>query len=63
MNFFDFSTQDERIRTKDSDMIILNLPDKCDIEDLPTQLILHTKYAKKIFINGEEIKVSRKRGL
>ena len=40
---------------KCSDFIILNLPDKCDIEDLATQVILHTKFVKNLFIDGKQI--------
>lgn len=36
-----------------ADMIVVNLPQPCDITDLPVQLILHTHQTSMIFINGE----------
>jgi len=42
---------------KDSDIICLTLSDKIESTDeLATQIILHTKEADKIYINGEKIK-------
>ncbi len=39
----------------DADLIVCKLPDKIKSEDeLCTQLILHTKYANRVFINGEQ---------
>lgn len=39
----------------DSDIIVCKLPNRVKNEDeLCTQLILHTKYVDKVFINGEE---------
>jgi len=41
---------------KDSDIICLTLPDTIEsAQELVTQLILHTKVAQKIYINGEKI--------
>lgn len=38
----------------DSDMIAFTLPDEVeDIEDLPMQIILHTKFVDKVIIGGE----------
>ena len=42
-------------RQKDADILVVKLADKLINDDLATQLILHTKKAEKIYINGEEI--------
>lgn len=36
-----------------ADMIVVNLPQPCNVADLPVQLILHTHQTSMIFINGE----------
>ncbi|MFK5880841.1 MAG: metal-dependent hydrolase [Sulfurospirillum sp.] len=40
---------------KDADILAVKLPNKLIGDDLATQLILHTKKAEKIYINGEKI--------
>jgi len=41
---------------KDADIIVVNLPDALNsIDELATQIILHTKKIDKIYINGEQI--------
>ena len=43
---------------KDSDFISFQLPDKLNyIDDIATQILLHTKKVKNIFINGNEIEI------
>lgn len=36
-----------------ADMIVVSLPQPCNVADLPVQLILHTHQTSMIFINGE----------
>ncbi len=40
---------------RDADILAIKYPDKINIDELATQLILHTKEADKIFINGKEV--------
>ncbi len=42
-------------KEKDADILVVKLADKLINGDLATQLILHTKKAEKIYINGKEI--------
>lgn len=36
-----------------ADMIVVSLPQPCDVADIPLQLVLHTHQTSMIFINGE----------
>ncbi len=40
---------------KDADIIVVNLPNRLNsVDELATQMILHTKEANKVYINGEQ---------
>ncbi len=44
-------------KDRDADILVVSLPDRLESsENLATQLILHTKKANKIYIDGEQIK-------
>jgi cytosine/adenosine deaminase-related metal-dependent hydrolase len=42
---------------KDADIIRLSLPDNCEVDNLLSSIILHTKSVDQVFIKGEKIEI------
>ena len=46
------------VKNMDADIISFKLPDTCNIDNLCTSILLHTKNVDNVFIAGDKIELS-----